>query len=164
MNIAEVTIGFRPLQFTDEVLLRGWLNAPHVAQWWGDPEKEVREAMGHIATGDADAFILQGNGHDLGYIHAYDAREDEYFADRAPGVKGMDLYIGFADLIGRGLGRRAIRAFADYFLANGSSEVVADPNPKNIAAVSAYRHAGFSLYRVHRSQAHGHLILMSKTA
>ncbi len=163
MNAAEVAIAFRPLQGTDEALLRAWLNTPHVAQWWPDAEAEVRQAMARLRTGDAQAFIVQGNGHDLGYVQAYDAHEDAYFADRAPGVKGMDLYIGYGDLVGRGLGRRIIRGFADHYLKTGAAEVVADPHPKNRAAIGAYRHAGFSPYRVHRSDAHGRLILMSKT-
>ena len=164
MNAAEVAIAFRPLQLTDEALLRQWLVAPHVSAWWRDAETEVREALGHVTAGDARAFIIQGNGHDLGYIHAYDALEDSYFTDRTPGTVGMDLYLGYADLIGRGLGRRVIADFAGRLLAAGAPVVVADPDPKNIGAVAAYRHAGFSLYRVHRSAEHGHLILMSRTA
>ena len=164
MIAAEVAISFRPLSLADEPLVRGWLNNAHVARWWGDMETEVRQAMEHVSTGDADAFIIQGNGHDIGYIHAYDAREDSYFFDRWPGVKGMDLYLGYPDLVNKGLGRRVIAAFADRLLAAGAPEVVTDPDPKNTAAFTAYKHAGFSPYRVHRSTEHGHLILMSKTA
>ena len=164
MNVAEVAITFRPLQFTDEAQVRNWLNAPHIAQWWTDAEKEVREAMGHVAAGDARAFVIQGNGHDLGYIHAYDALEDSYFADRAPGTAGLHLYLGYADLIGRGLGRRVIADFSGRLLAAGAPAVVADADPKNRAAIGAYRHAGFTLDQVHRSAEHGHLILMSRTA
>jgi len=164
MNAAEVAIEFRPLQAADEPLLRQWLVAPHVTEWWRDPEAELRDALAHVATGDAEAFVIRGNGHDIGYIHAYDAREDSYFADRAPGTKGMDLYLGYKDLVGRGLGRRVIAAFADRLLAAGAPAVVADPETKNSAAVAAYRHAGFRLYRVHCGAAPGNLILMSKTA
>ena len=164
MIAAEVAIGFRPLQPSDEGLLRQWLVAAHVAQWWPDAEREVREALSHVAGGTAQAYIIQGNGHDLGYIHAYDALEDSYFADRTPGTVGMDLYLGYGDLVGRGLGRRVIADFAGRLLAAGAPAVVADPDPKNIPAVAAYRHAGFRLYRVYRSAEHGHLILMSKTA
>ena len=163
MNVAEVAIAFRPLQFTDEALVRGWLNEPHIAQWGKDAEKAVREAMGHVAAGDARAFVIQGNGHDLGYIQAYDALEHSYFADRAPGTAGLDLYLGYADLIGRGMGRRVIADFSGRLLVAGAPAVVANPDPKNRGAIGAYRHAGFSLDQVHRSDAHGHLILMSKT-
>ena len=162
MNVAEVAIGFRPLIAADEPLLRQWLVAPHVTQWWPDAETELNEALGHVASGDADAFVIRGNGHDIGYIQAYDAREDSYFADQAPGTKGMDLYLGYRDLVGHGLGRRVIAAFAEKLMAEGAPAVVADPDPKNIPAVAAYRAAGFRLYRVHRSHEHGHLILMSK--
>ena len=164
MIAAEVAIAFRPLQPSDEGLLRQWLAAPHVTTWWPNAEAEVQDALNHVAGGGTHAYIIQGNGHDLGYIHACDALEDSYFADRAPGTRGIDLYLGYGDLVGRGLGRRVIAAFAGHLLANGAPEVVADPDPKNLPAVAAYRAAGFSLYRVHRSAEHGHLILMSKTA
>ncbi len=164
MIAAEVAIAFRPLAPADEPLLRGWLNAAHVARWWGDPETEVRDAITHVTTGDAGAFIIQGNGHDIGYIHAYDAHEDRYFSDRPAGAKGMDIYLGYADLVGKGLGRRVIAAFADRLLAAGAPEVVTDPDTRNSAAFVAYKHAGFGPYRVYRSAEHGHLILMSKTA
>ncbi len=163
MIAAEVAIAFRPLQPSDDGLLRQWLAAPHVTAWWPNAEAEVRDALSHVAGGGTQAYIIQGNGHDVGYIHAYDALEDSYFADRAPGTVGMDLYLGYADLVGRGLGRRVIADFATRLLAAGAPAVVADPDPKNLPAVAAYRQAGFSLYRVHRSAEHGHLILMSKT-
>ncbi len=163
MNAAEVAIALRPLALTDEPLLRQWLNTPHVAQWWGDAETELREALSHIGSLQTQAFILQGNGHDIGYAQAYDARDDSYFADRPAGAKGMDLYLGYADLVGKGLGTRIIQGFSEKLLAEGAVEVVADPVPSNSAAFTAYKKAGFMPYRVHRSAAHGHLILMSKT-
>ena len=164
MIAAEVALAFRPLQPADEAVLRQWLAAPHVAKWWPNGEAEVREALSHVASGTTQAYIIQGNGHDVGYIHAYDAHDDSYFADRAPGTKGMDLYLGYGDLVNHGLGRRVISAFAGHLLSAGAPAVVADPDPKNLPAVAAYRAAGFRLYRVHRSAEHGHLILMSKTS
>lgn len=163
MNAAEVAIALRPLSLTDEALLRQWLNTPHVAQWWGEPETELRQALGCVGSSGTQAFIIQGNGHDIGYVQAYVAHEDSYFADRAPTARGMDLYLGYTDLVGKGLGTRIITAFSDKLLADGAGEVVADPATTNSGAFVAYKKAGFRPYHVHRSAAHGHLILMSKT-
>ena len=38
---ADGEIAFRPVGAPDYPLLRGWLSAPHVRAWWGDPEEEL---------------------------------------------------------------------------------------------------------------------------
>ncbi|MGZ3298607.1 MAG: GNAT family N-acetyltransferase, partial [Asticcacaulis sp.] len=161
----DVAIAFRPLTLPDEALLRQWLNAPHVTKWWGDPEKEVGEALSTVGSNDADGFIIQGNGHDIGYIQSYDPFAWDggfYFSDRPKGARGIDLYLGYADLTGKGLGTQIVRTFSDSLLAKGAPEVVTDPDPANTGAFMAYKKAGFGPYRVHRSPRYGHCILMSR--
>lgn len=161
--VAGQMLAFRRLRNEDEETLRRWLHAPHVREWWGDPDRELSEALSHIALHDATAYIITLNGEESGYIHAYDAAEDDYFADRPAGAKGIDLYLGETECLGRGIGSGVIGAFAGHLLSHGVPEVVTDPDPANGRAVAAYKKAGFKPYHVHRDEQHGHLILMSRT-
>ena len=47
---------FRPVTEADFPLLADWLAAPHVAQWWGDPEQGLRATVSYPAFQDLDAI------------------------------------------------------------------------------------------------------------
>jgi aminoglycoside 6'-N-acetyltransferase len=59
------------------------------------------------------------------------------------GTRGIDQFIGEADLVGCGHGSAFIRAFSDRLLAAGTPRVITDPNPANARAIRAYAKAGF---------------------
>ncbi len=40
--MAHAFIAFRPMTTADLPLIKRWLDAPHVAEWWGDPPSTVR--------------------------------------------------------------------------------------------------------------------------
>ncbi len=59
------------------------------------------------------------------------------------GTRGIDQFIGEADMIGCGHGSALIRGFIDRLLTPGTPRVVTDPAPTNVRAVRAYEKASF---------------------
>ncbi len=59
------------------------------------------------------------------------------------GTRGIDQFIGEADMLDRGHGSAFIHAFVADKLAAGTPRVVTDPNPANLRAIRAYEKAGF---------------------
>jgi len=136
---------FRPMSAADLPLIRQWLNAPPVTQWWGEADKQfnlVKDDLGHPAM---DQFIVTADDRPLAYLQCYDpmAWPEGGFGRQPDGTRGIDQFIGEVGMIGRGHGSAFIRSFVDSQLAAGTSRVVTDPDPANARAVRAYGKAGF---------------------
>ena len=88
-------------------------------------------------------FAIFADGVPIGMIQASPA-EPRHAA--GPGACGIDLLIGVASAIGRGLGPRVIDAFvlADLFGRGGFSACLADPHENNVRSIRAFEKAGFS--------------------
>lgn len=136
---------FRPLAAADLPLVERWLSAPHVARWWGDPQKEITEIASILTSDTSKAYLMLLSGRPVGYMQSYDihAERDHPYRDQPEGSIGIDLSIGEADLTGNGHGPRFIIAFVRRLFAEGAPRVVIDPDPDNAAAIRAYRKAGF---------------------
>jgi aminoglycoside 6'-N-acetyltransferase len=136
---------FAPFAKSDLELVRDWLRAPHVAQWWGDPEEEFAELESHFEDETIEPFLVAADGKPIGYLQSYDPHRiaDHPFGDQPAGTRGLDLFIGEADHVGRGLGSELLQAFADRAFAAGLRRLVADPDPRNARALRAYLKAGF---------------------
>jgi aminoglycoside 6'-N-acetyltransferase len=65
------------------------------------------------------------------------------FGPQPADTRGIDQFIGEADMVGRGHGSAFIRAFIEGLLENGVPRIVIDPNPTNPRAIRAYEKAGF---------------------
>jgi aminoglycoside 6'-N-acetyltransferase len=139
------TYQFFPMTAADLPLVRRWLETPHVAQWLGHASEQfalVRGDLGHLAM---DQFIVVGSNRPFAYLQCYDpAAWPENGLGRHPkGTRGIDQFIGEADMLGRGHGSAFIRAFIDGLIAAGTPRVVTDPDPANTRAIRAYEKAGF---------------------
>jgi len=136
---------FRAMPTADLPQIRRWLAAPHVAQWWGDPDEQfvlVSEDFGHPAM---QQYVVELSDRPLAYIQCYDpaAWPDHGFGALRKGARGIDQFIGESDMIDRGHGSAFIRVFVDDLLQAGTPQVLTDPNPGNTRAVRAYEKAGF---------------------
>src|SRR4029079_4907534 len=122
---------------------------PHVTQWWGDPDRQfgmVSEDLTHPAM---DQFILVTEGRAFGYLQCYRLTDwNVGLGEHPEGTRGIDLFIGDPDMVGRGHGSAFIRAFVDGQLAAGTPRVLTDPDPANERAVRAYEKAGFRKERM----------------
>ena len=136
---------FRPMSSEDLPMVRRWLETPHVAQWWHDPDTQftlVSEDLDHPAM---DQFVVTADDRPFAYLQCYDptAWSDNGLGTHPQGTRGIDQFIGEPDMIDRGHGSALIRSFVDDLLKMGTPRVVTDPDPANLRAVRAYEKAGF---------------------
>ena len=147
-------IDFAPVTEQDLPLLLGWLAQPHWQEWWGgDIEAELSYWRDMIADRDSTRpYMLLHLGRPIGYIQYWLVRDamlepslDEaaYLSALPEDAVGVDLSIGPADLLSRGIGSRALAAFVADLRAKGYENIIIDPDSANIRAIRAYEKAGF---------------------
>lgn len=139
-------IGFRRITASDEPLLRGWLAGPHVRVWWGDPEEEIALIRSGEETGESEGYIALLDARPVAYLQVWTPSahdEEEWQTAAPPSSRGIDMFVGPADCLGRGIGPRVLRAFAQRLFAGGVPRLVIDPDAANARAVRAYEKAGF---------------------
>ena len=136
---------FRDMTADDLPMIRRWLNETHVREWWGDPDEQYGLVSGDLDEPAMDQYIVSSDGRDFGYLQCYDLTAwNSGFGEQPKGTRGIDLFIGEADMIEHGHGSAMIRAFVDERLKHGAPRVVTDPDPKNLRAMRAYEKAGFA--------------------
>jgi aminoglycoside 6'-N-acetyltransferase len=143
-------IEFRPLAENDLRLLRDWLQREHVRLWWRDPiDETVAEYKAAIEGREpTDHYLIELDGQPVGMIQTYLAcnyPDWEAIVQVGDGVAGVDLLIGEADLVGRGLGPRILAEFARgvVFADPGTTAVVATVEEANRRSWRAFEKAGF---------------------
>lgn len=137
----------------DLPLMRRWLEAPHMMEWWGEPETELGYIRDMIEGRDTTRpFIFSVDGEPVGYIQYWfigHHQNVEWIADHPwlaalpADAIGIDLSIGDRANLGRGLGSSALRIFAERLAGDGHQTIIIDPDPNNVRAVRAYEKAGF---------------------
>jgi aminoglycoside 6'-N-acetyltransferase len=136
---------FHPMSAADLPLVRRWLAAPHIAEWWGEPDEQFGLVSGDLNEPAMDQFIVTEDARPFGYMQCYDptAWRENGLGAHPPGTRGIDQFIGEPNMVGRGHGSAFIRLFVDGVLATGTPRVLTDPDPENIRAIRAYENAGF---------------------
>lgn len=146
-------ISFAPVTAEHYSLLGEWLAAPHMREWWGDPEEELGFIRDMVEGRDTTRpFMIVLDGLAVGYIQYWfiGHHQNEQWTKDHPWLKelpsesvGVDLSIGDPALLSRGIGSAALVAFVAMLRAEGYETVVIDPDPANVRAVRAYLKAGF---------------------
>jgi len=140
--------------------VRQWLLRPHVRQWYDDvptaayPDDTIRDYQTAIRGQDpTDLYVITLDGRPIGALQSYRVDDHpKYAAQLALGrpAIGLDLFIGEAELIGRGHGPALIRAFLrDAFPRYGVDLCVIGPAVSNAAAIRAYEKAGFRFLKTY---------------
>ena len=143
-----IEYGFEPLSESDLPLIARWLQAPHVAQWWPDPD-QLAKIESHMDEKNVRLFVVRAAQRPIGYLQCYDVPQGGHpFPDQPPGTRGIDQFIGETDMIGRGHGPALLRTFLDRLFNAGAPGVITDPDPANRRAVRAYEKAGFASDRL----------------
>ena len=134
-------------------MLELWMRGPHWREWWGDSDEEIRFVHDMMEGRDTTRpFIFTADGEDVGYIQYWfvrDHQNEAWLADNPwlgvlpPETIGVDLSIGPAERLSRGIGSAALRAFVALLRDRGFTEIIIDPDPDNLRAVRAYEKAGF---------------------
>jgi aminoglycoside 6'-N-acetyltransferase len=136
---------FRPMTADNLPLVRRWLAEPHVAQWWGEPHEQFDLVSDDLEQPAMDQFIVVRDERPFAYLQCYDpaAWDNGGFGVQPAGTRGIDQFIGEADMLDRGHGSALIRDFINRLLMAGTPRVVTDPDPANARAIRAYEKAGF---------------------
>jgi aminoglycoside 6'-N-acetyltransferase len=137
---------FQPMTAADLPLVRGWLEQPHVTAWWGEPDEQFILVSGDISQPAMDQFLVISDGRPFAYLQCYDqsAWPEGGLGEHPAGTRGIDQFIGEADMVSKGHGSAFIRDYIEGLLANGTPRVVTDPDPGNARAIRAYQKAGFA--------------------
>lgn len=154
------SIGFRRLAESDFPLLFNWLARPHVKRWYAPEPRSFMELSARYGPrtredSPVEAFVIEVDGADAGYIQKYDVAIFEDYRrtlglDGEQGVAGMDLFLGDEWRTGRGLGSFAIGRFlAERVLADPSvTACVAGPHEGDAQSIRAFEKAGFRRWKV----------------
>jgi aminoglycoside 6'-N-acetyltransferase len=150
-----VAYAFAPLREEDLELVRRWLVQPHVRRWWDEglktpyPDAEIADYREAIQGKDPTyRYVAHIDGRPAGLLQHYRIADDPEYAEAlalGEDAIGVDLFIGEADLIGRGHGSAMLRQFLhDVAFPFHDIEVcVIGPSVKNLAAIRAYEKVGF---------------------
>jgi len=131
-------------------MVRNWLEQPHVARWWGDPQAQYALVRGDLDDPAMEQFVVGIAERPFAYLQCYDpaAWPNNGFGPQPEGTRGIDQFIGEAAMIDRGHGSALTRDFLGRLVRSGTPRVVTDPDPANARAVRAYEKAGFEKIRL----------------
>jgi len=136
---------FCPLTVDHLPLVQRWLAEPHVVRWWGKSNEQFDIVCADLNEPTMNQFIVTCERRSFGYVQCYDpdAWDGAGLGPQPAGTRGIDQFIGEADMLDRGHGSAFIRCFIDRLLKAGTPRIVTDPDPANARAIRAYEKAGF---------------------
>ena len=79
------------------------------------------------------------------YIQDYTVHSwgDHHFDHLPDGSRGIDQFIGLADMVGKGHGQRFIAQHCQWLFQEGAPVIGTDPHPDNRVAIAVYQKLGF---------------------
>lgn len=153
------------LTFTegDAALLKRWLLAPHVAQWYPEPQEHLDWALRPPVSGER--AVIAANGVSVGYLRwQVVSREtlDSVGLQEIPANSvDIDILIGETSYIGQGIGPQALQLLIERLREDSSIPLLGlTASIHNHAAQRAYRKAGFRDLREYDAPGYGRCLLM----
>ncbi|MEM9029309.1 MAG: GNAT family N-acetyltransferase [Pseudomonadota bacterium] len=146
-----MTIRLEEVQLSEHApLIDAWLHLPHVSRWWGDPAwrtVQLRETPDHEHAVIAYDGVSEGAGP-IGYVRwqAVDREtlDSVGLTDLPDGSIDIDLFIGDASYLGRGLGVRILNALARHLQQTTDVQVIGlTTSVDNLRALRAFEKAAF---------------------
>jgi aminoglycoside 6'-N-acetyltransferase len=134
-------------------LLRSWVVQPHWQEWWGEPEEELRLIYA-IEDGEHQPYLACINDEPVAYIQAWWPSKHPdvgWVRDMPMSERGVDISIGDASQLGKGIGTLVVKSFAAKLFAEGATRLVIDPDKQNTRAIACYSKAGFTAFAEHES-------------
>ncbi len=153
---------FRPVLESDLGLLAQWRVAQHVKEWWGPPTAEDEREK--LSDPRIAMWIVEFDGRPFAFAQDYDVHgwNPHPFSYLPFKSRGIDQYIGEADMLDRGHGSRFVRQHVERLFEAGAPAVGTDPHPANARARRAYEKAGFTVVSEPLDTPWGHSILMER--
>lgn len=146
----KMEITFIKFQECDLPTFRKWLDEPHVKIFWQETEDDAaltEKIFKRFPKAGIEAFLIMLDDLTVGYIQSYEACRvgDGWWPEAKPGQYGIDLLIGNPLFTGKGWGAKIISAYIEKLKTEKTvTEIIIDPEPNNMRAISAYEKAGFS--------------------
>lgn len=135
----------RPATAADGPMLRRWDEQPHVVASDPNDDWQWETELGRDADWRSQ-LVAEADGRPVGYLEIIDpAREpDHYWGDTGPDLRAIDLWIGEAGDLGRGMGSAMMSlALARCFDDPAVKAVLVDPLASNERAHRFYQRHGF---------------------
>jgi aminoglycoside 6'-N-acetyltransferase len=141
----DASYGFRSVGARDLGRIQGWLNEPHVRNWFGEPGirfARIRDDLDSIST---EMLIVEIGGHPAGFVQVCDPHLDDNhpYSDYPTGTLSIECFLGDPDLLGKGIGSGMLRELVTMLFEEGAACVLCDPSPANENAKWALAAAGF---------------------
>jgi aminoglycoside 6'-N-acetyltransferase len=142
----ETGVRLRAAVVSDVATLHRWDEEPHVVA--SDPNDDWHWDVELARTPPwREQLIAELQGEPVGFVQLIDPLEEEshYWGDDvAPNLRALDIWIGEARYLGRGLGTEIMRlALARCFAPPEVDAVLIDPLASNVAAHRFYERLGF---------------------
>jgi len=127
----------------DIPLLHGWLNRPHIVEWWGGDDRRAtldetraRYLPSVLAAERVTPYISMLGDEPVGYAQSYVAlgSGDRWWEEETdPGVRGIDQSLADPAQLGQGLGTQLVTALVELLFRDPEVTLVqADPAPTNL--------------------------------
>jgi aminoglycoside 6'-N-acetyltransferase len=151
---------FRSVTTSDVRLISRWRATPHVSEWWGD--NTVEDEREKLTDARIAMWIVEYDGRPFAFAQDYDVHgwSPHPFSYLPPRSRGIDQYIGEADMLNAGHGSAFVRLHVQRLFAAGAPAVGTDPHPSNLRAQRAYEKAGFQITRGPLDTPWGRAVLM----
>ena len=142
------SVRLRPATAADVELLSYWDAQPHVVAATGDDD--TADWAEEIALADETfaIWVAEEDGRPVGVVQVIDpARErTHYWGDCEPDLRAIDIWIGEAADLGRGLGAQMMGLALDGCFADPAvAAVLIDPLASNVRAQRFYARLGFTV-------------------
>lgn len=157
-------VHLRDVTDEDLPLFEEWLHADHVQRGWGDPAANLKTLSEPPAAGSRRAVILVDGGAVGLVLWQHPTRRELDVAgltDVPTSAVDIDVMIGDATAVGRGVGSAAIGLVAETALSDPAVPfVMACARVDNTVSQRAFAKAGFIQDRVFDDVPHGPHVLM----
>jgi aminoglycoside 6'-N-acetyltransferase len=155
-------ITFRAVTPKDMPLLKRWIASPQWQEWWGETETELAEIAANLDSDSVEPMIVELDDKPVAYVQTYDPHmEDEHpYQDQPFGTIGIDISIGDAADLNKGLGTEILLGLSEMLFEEGAVRLIIDPHPNNKAAIRCYEKAGFAAFDTRESLS-GPVIMMA---
>ena len=146
------TVTLRAASPRDLALLSYWDTQPHVVASDPNDSWNWSQELGRKPPW-REQLIAELNGEPVGYLEIIDPalEEEHYWGDQPPGLRAVDIWIGEARNLNRGIGHVMMRqALERCFAPADVHGVLIDPLASNPRALEFYKRFGFEFVEARR--------------
>lgn len=148
-----VQFSFKPLNFSDILLMHRWFNLPHVQKFYSLRPWTESEVLNKLkpyieASEPVAGYIVMMDDCPIGYIQYYKINDYPWInqnltEDMIKQAAGIDMFIAEEALIGKGFGGKIVSNFLDQFIWPEFQYCLVDPDINNTAAIRCYEKLNF---------------------